>query len=193
MTTVRRDATRRCTCGSNAPAVCRHCAEERRIDTPLSSWIRRHPRLDSSANGAALSITDLDFVIHKYVVRDDKTGVVISKQHLMLVEEKAHGANVSVAQGDTLRVLDQLIRNGPALPLVQALRGSLNIKYHGLHVLRLSNTTPENSDAMWWDDKEISDEMLVELLTFRRDAHTLKPREERNHHTQRTLPLVGLA
>lgn len=153
-------------------------------ERPFNTWVRNHPKLGSGPNEAALSIQNLDFIIHKYLVREDKTGYVLNHIHLMLIELKTMGAAMRDPQRDTLWVLDQLLSAADKRVVNTLSRGPKTTFYHGLHLLRLSGTTPDDSAQMCWDKKTdpITADTLVGLLRFEIEAHTLKPREERNHH-----------
>ena len=151
-------------------------------ETPFSDWVRRHPLLSSAPNGAALSITDVDYVIHKYFVKDKATNETLGRQHLMLIELKTHEATLSrPAQKDTLHLLDQALGYSDRQQ-VEVMRGRKLSYYHGLHVLRLQNTTPANSEWMAWDDVKINTELLIRILRFEVNARTLREREDRSHH-----------
>ena len=59
------------------------------VEEPFNDWIRHHPQLDSAPEEAALYITDVDFVVHKYVVIDRSNGRHLRRQHIMLLEHKS--------------------------------------------------------------------------------------------------------
>ena len=67
--------------------------------TPFSLWLKEEPDLDSAARVAALSISDVDFVVHQYL-----------KNNIMLIEEKRYGGDSRTAQKDTLSVVNQMLK-----------------------------------------------------------------------------------
>jgi hypothetical protein len=148
----------------------------------LNAWIREHPRLGSWPSQEALCVIDVDFVIHRYIVKDKSTGHVLNRQHLMLIEAKAHGASPPEHQRDTLKVLHQLFRAIDRIYVQTLKRGRKRLFYWGLHYLQMSGALPSNSAWMRWDGKAITVDELVEVLRFERNAYTLKMREDRSHH-----------
>jgi len=159
--------------------VCRQCGAP--VESEYMEWVREHPQLDSAPSAAALSVMDLDCLVHQYVVKDKSSGRVLARQHLMLVEEKSRLGNVSISQRDTMSVLDQLLWKAHRRR-VRALRGSPTMLYHGMHVLRFDGIGPLSSSKILWDDREVSLEQLKEIHLFKLDAISLQPREDRLHH-----------
>lgn len=148
---------------------------------PFNAWIRNHPDLGSGPQQAALSITDIDFVAHQYLVVDKASHHILNRQHILLFELKIHSATVPTAQHDTLNVLHQILSRGDK-SYVRAKCGTVRLFYHGLHLLTLSADTPTNSDTIVWDRRRIDTPTLVSILRFEIDATSLKPREDRLHH-----------
>jgi hypothetical protein len=57
------------------------------------------------------------------------------------------------------------------------------MRYYGSHVVQMSGDRPDQSDRLLWDGKEITEQLLVELLGFVRDPD--KPTrfvDSRRHH-----------
>ena len=79
-----------------------------RNEEPFSQWVRAHPSLGSASHEAALSITDLDYIVHQYKVWDFANGRPVGRVHLMNLELKTRGVPIPLAQRDTLQILDQL-------------------------------------------------------------------------------------
>jgi hypothetical protein len=119
--------------------------------------------------------------------------------YLMLVEIKTHGANLTPAQQDQLSIINQVIRTDPWKE--QRVSGRFigghdqNVRHvfspmakkqvrvisYGVHLLRMSGSTPTDSDWIGWDGKPISAEQLVNLLRFDLNPDTLRVEEHRNH------------
>ncbi len=155
-------------------------------EAALNAWIRNHPRLGSGPNQAALSIQNLDFIVHRYLVREDKTNRILQRVHFLCIEAKTHGAKSNVAQSDTLSITDQAFEHAHK-SIVNTIRGRKRLFYHGLHYLILSGTSPEDSTEILWDQKPITPNQLVDLIRFDINAYTLQRREERNHHKPQWL------
>ena len=154
-------------------------------EAPYRAWIRECDELGSSPHEAAISISDIDLAVHRYLVKDKATGWRMPRQHLMYIEVKCFCTSpdsvVPSAQHDTLNVIHQLTRIGKKSH-VKARRGSVQVYYHGVHLLQFSGSDPRDSDTIWWNRKAITCADLIELFRFERDAYTLQPREDRNHH-----------
>lgn len=154
------------------------------IATPeqeFNAWVRAQPDLSSSPSGAALSIMDIDFCVHKFVVTDKSSGRQLPRQHIMLMEHKSHAGGASFAQADTITAIDQMLK-ASHLTIAKVHRGYVKMFYHGFHVLRCSANGPNDSDWMEWNGKRISAETLKRLLRFELNPWTLREREDRLHH-----------
>lgn len=151
------------------------------VEEPFNQWIRQHPQLGSAEDEAALSIQDVDFIIHKYVVADKANGRQLPRQHIMLLEHKCFNARSRKAQRDTFNAVSAMLKAGH-LKKVKLWRGRVKLFYHGFHTVRFSGTYPGDSNTIKWDGKLITTPTLVKLLGFELDAHTLRPREDRSHH-----------
>lgn len=144
-------------------------------------WVRHHPQLGSLPHEAALSVTDLDFVFHKYIVTDSSNGRVLPRQHLMIVEQKSFNKTVPAAQHDTLNVMHQVLKASNQT-IVKAKRGYVKIFYHGCHLVSFSGHGHFDSKYIRWNDRAITLATLAELLLFGRNPHTLIRRQDRLHH-----------
>lgn len=80
-------------------------------------------------------VSDLDFVLWDY-----------KKRTLQLIECKTNGGSMRFAQVQLLNVLDACIRAGA---------DKAQVTYLGKHVLRMSGTTPDNSEFVYWDDRRV--------------------------------------
>ena len=95
--------------------------------------------------------------------------------HMMIVELKVNGASPRPAQDETFALMNAVMckatHNGRGRTAVKVfLNGEMRlVKHYGTHVWRLSGTTPDNSETMWWDGKVITTEEVIELLLFERD------------------------
>ena len=156
----------------------------------LAEWMRAHPGLDS--RNAGLAITDIDWVIHRYVVYHDRVGDR-TIQHIMFLEEKTHSRDVPFAQRDTLHLLSQFMPTNPgqvSRKKVRTIRGDwVQLKWWGLHVVKFSGAGPLDSELIEWDGRPINLNALGQLLRFDLSPLTLRPISDRRHHVQRTLPL----
>ena len=165
----------------NEKIRCPGCGYEHTAETDFERWFRENPLLDSRSTG--LVRFDLDMLLHKYKSLEDGKG---SRwvQMMMFVEVKTFSATPSMAQRDTLSMLNQVMRNrrqnihshprrqaGGQVSRVYSrlLRQDVCIKLFGGHLLQFDQTTPDNSSKIYWDTKEISHLQLVQLLTFEND------------------------
>lgn len=107
-------------------------------------------------DGFQYFVTDLDLVIR------NRAG------DLMLVEVKRKNADPPIHQRVTLAILDKLIRAG----LKQFPGGripvdgwTVNVSYHGCHLLQFENTTAEDG-RVYWDREEVNFSQLIDRLSF---------------------------
>ncbi len=143
------------------------CDRRDGLEKPLNDWIRHHPELDSAPDEAALSIQNIDFVVHQYLVPNE-CSLEYETVNLMLIEIKNYGAtNNNVAQNDTFSLIDQALWvTHRQRELLTTMRGRKYLVYHGFHCLQLSGLTPDDSETMLWDGKSITTEQLIEILRF---------------------------
>jgi len=182
--------------------MCPKCSEPVIIEDPALSWIRSHPSLDSFREG--LTITDKDLIVHRY-----KTSFGRGFQCIMSVEIKTFNRRMSESQRDTLHMWNQFLRNRKTTPTkkkVMQIEGLdrvysvknqrwVKVKAFGAHLLRLSRSTPDDSDEIMWDKEFIDLNVLIEILRFDRDPDTLEKMDWRKHHVdkfahQSTLPIT---
>lgn len=112
------------------------------------------------------SLIDIDLVVHRHFPRD--------VQVVMLIEQKAFNAAVGFAQRDTYRILDQMLSRSNGVPVVTERGIKAKAYYAGWHVLTLSGKTPQQSDRILWDGKQIPFRVLVGLLSFKFDPQFVK-------------------
>lgn len=179
---------------------CPNCKTWHSAETLFGRWIRNNPSLDSKSGYV---VTDQDYWIHRY-----KTDHGREFQLIMLCEIKTMGADLTIAQTDTLHIVNQLMRNRkqtptkelrhqagttPRISVFSAMQGHhVNVRAYGMHVLTFSGLGPDDSEWIRWDKQEVNLETLTGLLRFDLDPDTLKPLDLRVHHrTARTqvLPL----
>jgi len=167
---------------------------KRRLDgkeeTDFASWVRNNPRLDSVKECVATQ--DIDYVWHKYNTPKDKIGER-RLQHIMLIEEKTHGSDLSDSQRDTMWLIDQALKRLDRIPNHQfrsAMRGDwVQIRYWGYFKLRYADSL---EDGVEWNRRKISLQTLESILRFEVDPRTLRPRSDRRHHAKRGLPLFSI-
>ncbi len=175
---------------------CPACGAQVPAEYPFDAWVRAHPELDSIRDG--IVITDGDKWVHRYAIR---TGGATDKsvQYLMSVEVKTFERDLTPSQRDTLHMINALLRTTPwkeqrlngrlisdHAQNVRIVPSSLNgrriqLLCYGIHKLRLSHGTPDDSEWMTWDDKDITSEQLVGLLRFDLHPDSLNRLEHRHH------------
>ena len=165
----------------NEKIRCPKCGHEHTAETDFERWMRNCSDLDSRRKGIVRF--DLDVLLHKYLIHEDGKGSR-DIQCLMFVEVKTRMAKPSDSQRDTLSMLNQVLRNRrpnrhskPYRQMdatVRKVRSTfldkdVTLKMYGGHLLQLSDTMPDNSGVMRWDNWKITKHHLIELLTFARD------------------------
>jgi hypothetical protein len=106
--------------------------------TEFGLWLRKQKSLDQKYGYLA---TNLDYIWGNY-----------NQLKWMMIEEKRWKAPLRQAQRDLIEVLDQSCKQDPM--------------YEGFHLLQFERTSPEDG-RIWWDEKEITKEELLQLLSFR--------------------------
>ena len=168
-------------------------------ETSFGRWIRENKDLDSSIG---YCVSDQDYWVHKF-----KTFGNREFQCLMLVEIKTMGANLSLAQKDTLHTVNQVMRNrkqtptkelkfqagcGPLKTYSLVAKREITLRCYGMHVLTFSGLGPTDSDYIKWDSRNVQIDTLTKLLRFDLDPDSLNPIDLRNHHNpdknQKGLP-----
>jgi len=169
---------------------CPACGNRHSSESAFQRWFRAQRELDS-ANGTV--VADFDFVIQRY----STPGFGRSFQCVMFLEVKTNKAMIKSSQSKTLSLAKQLLRNqkagGPRIEWLQdGPKGSwVRVKHFGGFLLRMSGTSPENSEWMEWNFKRINTDQLIRLLRFDTDPITLKAMDWRSnhHHHEKTLLL----
>jgi hypothetical protein len=117
-------------------------------DLDFSTYVRKYCRPSKAGlllNGlelGAFTANDLDWVINDY-----------RNNTLRLLEIKTRGATFGFPQSKLWALLDNVLRVG-SMHMTE--HGLPPIRYGGLAVLRLQNTTPANSTWVRWMDRELS-------------------------------------
>ena len=180
---------------------CHSCGATINIEDGWKKWIRNNQNLDSMVHG--ISIMDTDMWVHKFGRRSGRfAGWDRSIQYLMKVEVKTHGADITDAQRDTINAVDALLRTKPMgefrdkgqlVPghkdnvrrVVSMFSGKpVRIICHGLHVLRMSGSTPGTSEWLTWDGRRITAGQFEMLLRYELDPDSLRELEHREHKNQ---------
>jgi len=179
---------------------CSNCKTVQTQETLFGRWIRGNPELDS---GDGYVVTDQDYWIHKYKHFGNR-----SFQCLMLVEIKTMGARLSASQTETLYIANQLMRNrrqtptkelkhqaGGGVTKVWSIMNNTHVvlKAFGMHVLTFSGLGPEDSDWIKWDNRQIDEKVLTQLLRFDLDPDTLNPLDLKSHHLTHENQSLGFS
>ena len=174
----------------NAQFHCPNCKTWQTQETMFGRWIRNNRELDSAKG---YCVTDQDYWIHRFKTHGNRAF-----QCIMLVEIKTMGAEPTLAQSDTLWIVDQLMRNRRDTPTKKDTRlqagagpvkvrsamrsGEVVLKAMGVHVLTFSGLGPDDSSRITWDNKEITTDTLTKILRFDLDPDSLNELCLRNHH-----------
>ncbi len=154
-------------------------------ESPFSAWIRSERRLDSIRE--RLYVADCDYWIHQYRAHHDRIGERMIDS-IMLIELKTFSAELTWNQRDTLKLIGACSRRSfydkrgnvrtvrVAVPEVRLVRN------YGPFLLQLSADRPDVSDRIIWHGRRIDLDMLVEVVSFRRNPRTLNLRSDRRHH-----------
>jgi hypothetical protein len=172
------------------------------VDFAFLAWMRQHPGMHSVIDRHVVS--DFDVVIHRY--RDRRaTNPKHRVDNLMILDTKTHARGPQLgtfAQSDTYALLNALftskVRRGKhwrVRSYVTYVGGEKRrVRWWGQHVLAMTGDRPENSEAMWWNDREqpIELQTLEQMLVFARDPYTLEAVDYRDHHEgeQKIKPLL---
>lgn len=157
-----------------------------------------------SADPPRLSVTDQDLVIHQYRAHRDRVGER-RVDNIMLLEVKGRSQsglrlkNLRLGQRDTFELLEAVIgtRKVNKATGERVINRKVNlhgetryVRFWGVHVLSMSEESPQKSKEMWWDGIPITIDQLIELLCFRINPFTFCKRpDERRHHVSKLLPL----
>lgn len=109
---------------------------------------------------------------------------------MMFVEVKSFGSHMSIAQKDTLSLLNQVLRNRTKnkhadrhgrhaanhVPMAKAyshaIKKDIRLKLFGGHLLQMETDDPEIGNLQW-DFKDIGLDTLISLLRFEIDPDTM--------------------
>ena len=175
-------------------------------DKPFSDWLRKQPKLDSVLQ--AVYATDIDMTLYKYKPSVDRVGTRDVKL-MMDVEVKTFGAAMGDQQRETLFFRHQLLKNigtraQRADCTKQLLSTFLNrrvaVWHFGQYVLRLlDGARPDSCSAIEWNifsasgrllPRVISEETLIQVLSFILRPDDMKPLALRRHHKTHELFIV---
>lgn len=180
-------------------AKCPNCHYDIPLEDEISHWSRHHPELNSEDG---FTYMDKDLICHRF-----KTTHGREFQCLMFVEFKSRGGALKKSQKDTMWIVDQMFRTDTTTPtkkaglhcgLVpsrvwsEASKMWVAVKAFGFHLCVLSGRTPDDSDRILWDGKEITLADLIKLLRFDLDPRTLRPMDWRIHHRKEAVPELAL-
>ncbi len=198
------------TTGWRETVPCHRCGVPVSTEQPIKSWIRANRDLDSRRH--CLCIGDSDLWIQRYGTRTHQSGVDRGVMYLMLVEIKTTGRDLDTHQRDLLHIVNQLLRTNPwkeqrdsgrfipghqqnARIVYSVIAGQrIRIQCYGVHKLRLSGPTPDQSDWITWDDRPIEPVQLSQLLRYDLHPDSLRPMEHRSHKRATDMPaLFGIA
>jgi hypothetical protein len=159
-------------------------------DKEMMDWIRNHPELPSYSMNHGRTVNDIDFLIHQYMTSVDSQGSR-EIQIMMHIETKSRNGIPEKSQIDTF-FKEHKMKHG------RKMIDGKQVRHHGVSVLSMSGTSPENSAVIRWGRfsksespnlifRKISNETLIDLLTFRIDPDTLDEIEYRRHHKTQTI------
>jgi hypothetical protein len=166
-------------------------------DTEFCAWMRQCKELPSIGRDFGLSASDNDITLHRYLTSVDAIGSR-EVQGIMQLEIKTRQGKPSFSQMDTLSKLNMFCgeRNTK----------EGHVRFFGVFILVLSNTTPDDSEKMWWGEipksfvvtdatklrwRLIDRTTLIQLLRFDRHPRSFETQVFRRHHkTSQTMELV---
>ncbi|OPL09424.1 MAG: hypothetical protein AVO34_13560 [Firmicutes bacterium ML8_F2] len=167
--------------------------------TDFDLWIRENENLDSYK--AMLSIVDLDCLVYRIAPRSIHPEGVI---YVLLLEEKTHYGTQARSQKIGHHLLDQCLKELDRKPVSfpkflqrqiapDVIIGPVvTLHYYGYHIITFSNTNPDNSDQIIWQDgpggeeRAIYTHQLEEILLFQKAAEDIK-REARSVSRTRAI------
>lgn len=131
---------------------------------PFNRWINELREGALNPRRYGFSFTDIDGVFFR-LSRDDSEIVVA------MLEVKSHGKKssqtVSVVNQKLFSVLNAVMSVCDGKTFHYTLHGervSSYFRYLGMHVLKMSNTRPDDSEWMTWDGYFIDTDTLVRIL-----------------------------
>lgn len=149
----------------NAKAKCLKCGSRYTLETEFERWFRDHKDLRSESGIVRF---DLDVLVHRYMFGDR------SRQAMMFVEVKSHGATWNDCQKDTFGILGQFI-NGSKECFSVKNGEKVAVRGFGCHLLVFENETPLDSEWIEWDTNRIDVATLVQILRFELSPISLRP------------------
>ncbi len=161
-------------------------------DKPVMDWIRNHPSLPSYSINSGRTVNDIDFLVHQYLTTVDKQGTR-EIQMMLHIETKCFGGKPDFAQLDTL-YKEHVMKKG-----MKTIDGK-QVRHHGVAVLSMSSNRPEISDVLNWGRftprikyVQITLDMLLDILTFKKDPDTLQAASYRRHHKTSAIYTIETA
>ena len=151
-------------------------------DVPFCEWMRNCDNLPAFSMKCGFVVTDIDVLIHRYLMEIDGIGSR-DIQAILHIEVKTRGGEPNASQRDTL--WKQLCFNG-----VRIINGDY-VRHFGVSVLKLSHTTPVDSEYMEWGRfnrdgilhyRVITITTLIRLFRFELHPDNFQPRPFRRHH-----------
>lgn len=154
-------------------------------DVPFMKWCRANKLLPSFSEECGWVQTDVDTFVHRYLVCVDRIGTR-EVQPMMEVEVKTRGGSLTDSQLDTYRK-----KHATIIPSLKW--HGQTIRNHGVTILRLSGTSPEDSESIKWCrfdrnhrskliESDITLEQLISLLRFDLHPDSLEPSPYRRRH-----------
>src|SRR5438132_3019232 len=116
-------------------------------ETPFGAWLRAQTALESHTT--SLTVTDADWIFHKYRVHHDSLGQR-DVQLMMFLEVKCYGATPSASQEDTLYMLHQCMQELGKQVRRLGNRQAVTLWNFGVFVLSLPGASPAEHDWCRW-------------------------------------------
>lgn len=167
-------------------------------DTEFCAWLRSCKELPSFSEDFGVVASDNDVTIHRYMHAIDGIGSR-DVQGLMQLEIKTRQGKPRSSQIDTLSKLNLFATH-------KEVKGH-HIRFFGIFVLVMSDTTPDNSERMWWgvipkgvilkDAKNLKWKLidrstLISLLRFERHPRNFSKHAFRRHHLTQEIHVVEM-
>lgn len=156
----------------------------------FSRWVRANPRLDSSHE--CVTNHDIDWIWHCYQTRNAPQDLR-RVQHIMLIEEKSHAADLTKAQRDVMWFIHQALEYADSkqkMKFQSAMRNDwVRVRYWGYYKLRYDGDDIAVAENVWWNLRLVTLEQLESILRFELNPRTLTQMTSRSHHSPKSLPL----
>lgn len=111
-------------------------------DLAFNNWLRTYGRpsrdgceIDDQELGCFVAF-DLDFVLYDY-----------HASRMQILEVKTRGARMTWSQRKSMEVLNMIFGTGSK---------EAGVEFLGIHELSMSGSTPDDSDVILWDGREVS-------------------------------------